>query len=207
MIRPITGTPPARLHTARSGRSPDATPTHADSASVPARGTDCRRGGAGSRARPARAALTRRRAAYRGASPPCLGGVDAVARDWRPDGDVWAYASAGSCWIVLRPTAYPAPRGMDPTWVAHGDVHDDRSRVGHLLGYGHSSDPSSLMYPYVPVGAVPGCAPGAETLAGSAPRERPPRCATRARAQRRRCVRRSDRSRRAPARAQRRTRP
>jgi hypothetical protein len=68
--------------------------------------------------------------AYRGASPPCLGGVDAVARDWRPDGDAWAYASAGSCWIVLRPTADPAPRGMDPTWVAHGEVHDHRSRVG-----------------------------------------------------------------------------
>jgi hypothetical protein len=66
MIRPITGTPPARLRTARSGRSPDATPTHADSASVPARGTDCRRGGAGSRARPARAALARRRAGVPG---------------------------------------------------------------------------------------------------------------------------------------------
>jgi Matrixin len=145
--------------------------------------------------------------AYWGASPPCLGGVDAVAGNWGPGGDAWAYASAGSCWIALRPTAYPAPPRMDLTWWRAAMCTTTAHEWGHLLGYGHSPDPSSLMYPYVPVGAVPGCAPGAEAPAGPAPRKRAQRCAAKARAQKRRCVRRSGRSRRAPARAHRRRRP
>src|SRR5262245_8103775 len=44
-----------------------------------------------------------------GATPPCLGGVDAVVGDWGPGGDAWAFAERGGCWIVLRPTAYPMP--------------------------------------------------------------------------------------------------
>jgi matrixin len=148
--------------------------------------------------------------AHWGASPPCLGGVDAVVGDWGPGGDSWAYAAAGGCWIVLRPTAYPAPAGMDPTWWRIATCSTIAHEWGHLLGHGHSTDPSSLMYPYVPLGAVPGCAPGASPPPGYAPRRRARRCAPRARqaaGKTRRCVRGSDRSRRARGLARSRTTP
>ncbi len=138
-----------------------------------------------------------------GASPPCLGGVEVVAGDWAPAGDAWAYAAAGGCWIVLRPTAYPAPEGMDPVWWRTAMCTTIAHEWGHLLGHEHSSDAGSLMYPYVPVGAVPGCAPGAAPPPGFAQRKRARRCKT----NKHRCVRKSDRSRRAHVRAHRRTRP
>ena len=130
MIRPITGTPPARLRTAGSGRSPDATSTHADSASELARGTDCRRGGARSRARPARAALARRRASV-------LGRFAAVPRGRRCGGRRlgagWGRMGLRVCGQLLDRAAADrlsgaAGNGLD--LVAHGDVHDDRARVG-----------------------------------------------------------------------------
>jgi len=148
--------------------------------------------------------------AHWGASPACLGGVDAVVGDWGPGGDAWAYAAAGGCWIVLRPTAYPAPATIDPNWWRTAMCSTIAHEWGHLLGHGHSTDPSSLMYPYVPLGAVAGCAPGAPPPPGYERRSGARRCVSlgrKAAAKRRRCVRRSDRNRRAHARARSRTTP
>jgi hypothetical protein len=151
--------------------------------------------------------------AYWGASPPCMGGVDVVVGDWGPGGDTWAYATRGGCWIVLRPSVYPGPAGMDMTAWRTAMCATIAHEWGHLLGYGHSTDPRALMYPDVPVTVVPGCAPGAPPPPGlTVPRDgrqRRPACPAREhkRARGRRCVRRSDRSRRAHPRAHRRTTP
>ncbi len=147
--------------------------------------------------------------AYWGASPACLGGVDVVVGNWGPQDDTWAFAARGGCWIVLRPTVYPMPAGSDPTWWRTAMCSTIAHEWGHILGHGHSTDPRSLMYPYVPLGAVSGCAPGAPAPAALKPRDRVRRCAGHAReaASKRRCVRRSARSRRAHARARQRTTP
>jgi hypothetical protein len=148
---------------------------------------------------------------YWGASPPCLGGVDVVVGDWGPGGDTWAFAAPGGCWIVLRPTVYPMPAGSDPTWWRTAMCSTIAHEWGHLLGRAHSADPRALMYPYVPLDAVPGCAPGAAapTVAVKPRRKRARHCARarRAAAKKRGCVRRSARNRRAHARARQRTRP
>lgn len=135
------------------------------------------------------------------ASPPCLGGVDVVVGDWGPRDDTWAFAAPGGCWIVLRPTVYPMPAGTDPTWWRTAMCSTIAHEWGHILGHGHSADPRSLMFPYVPLSAVPGCAPGAPAPVVVKPaRRRARHCASRSH-KKRGCVRRSGRTHRAHARA------
>lgn len=141
--------------------------------------------------------------AYWGASPACLGGVDVVVGNWGPQDDTWAFTARGGCWIVLRPTVYPAPSGSDPIGWRQAMCSTIAHEWGHMLGYGHSADPRSLMHPLVPLDAVPGCAPGAPAPPGFKPSHRKvSACASRARKRKgKRCVRKSARSHRAHARA------
>lgn len=87
-------------------------------------------------------------------APACPGrgnsvvGVHAVLFD-SPDPEVSAVAEMPGCRIWLDRDFWPAPNdAIDCTIIAH--------EWGHLLGYGHSEIPQSLMYATPELGA-PGC--------------------------------------------------
>ena len=100
-------------------------------------------------------------------SPACVGGVGVVAAEWLRGGSAWAYSSPDGCWIALNPDAYPAPGGADPVAWRTAMCSVVAHEWGHLLGVPHSSDPASLMYPFVPVGLLPRCANAAPALAAA----------------------------------------
>jgi hypothetical protein len=116
-----------------------------------------------------------------GRSPACLGGVGVVEAWWLRGSSAWAYSSSDGCWIALNPDQYPAPPGSDPvpwrtamcTIVAH--------EWGHLIGVPHSSDPASLMYPFVPVGVLPRCSTAAPAPSARRACKRAKRCGVRTR--------------------------
>lgn len=74
--------------------------------------------------------------AYWGQSPDC--GLPAVKVDPLPQTFV-GLAEADTCRITLDPEVFDRPTGSVCMVVIH--------EVGHLLGFQHSSNPNSLMYP------------------------------------------------------------
>src|SRR2546421_6673720 len=67
-----------------------------------------------------------------------------------PQPDVAAWAEVGGCRIWLDTDFWPAPADEQYcNLIAH--------EWGHLLGYGHSTDSRSLMWPQWTNNVVPGC--------------------------------------------------
>ncbi len=127
-------------------------------------------------------------------SPACVGGVGVVTADWLRGNSAWAQSSGDGCWIALNPDAYPVRDGADPVAWRTSMCSVVAHEWGHLLGYPHSDDPASLMYPFVPVGVLPPCSTTAPARARSV-------CTRTAKKRARSCVRTSGRSHRAHSRA------
>jgi hypothetical protein len=73
-----------------------------------------------------------------------------------PDPAAWAMADSGG--IVLNQDIYPWPPALEPRWLWNHwmcvlIVHE----YGHVLGFGHSTDPYNIMYPVLWFEAVPQC--------------------------------------------------
>ena len=115
-------------------------------------------------------------------APTCVGedgsavGVNVVLYD-DPDPDVVAAAEQPGCRIWLDRDFWPRPASeRDCITIVH--------EWGHLLGYGHSKDPDSLMFSY-PTGGAPGCAfLGRRERARARPARRRAKAHRRARARR-----------------------
>jgi Matrixin len=100
------------------------------------------------------------------ASPNCPDGISLQRAEWLPDPGVWAAAVQGGCAIAFDPDFYPAPADYDNAWWQAAMCSVVAHEWGHLLGYGHVSDPNNLMNPVTPINIVGGCPtwglPGAE---------------------------------------------
>jgi Matrixin len=95
--------------------------------------------------------------AYWGAAPNCPDGISIQRAEWLPDPGVWAAAVQGGCAVAFDPDFYPAPADYDQGWYQAAMCSVVAHEWGHLLGYGHVSDPSSLMNPVTPINIVGGC--------------------------------------------------
>jgi hypothetical protein len=95
--------------------------------------------------------------AYWKAGPNCPGGLSVTRAQWLPDPGVWAAAMQGGCSLAFDPDFYPAPADYDHGWWEAAMCSVVAHEWGHLLGYGHVSDPSNLMYPVTPINIVAGC--------------------------------------------------
>lgn len=94
--------------------------------------------------------------AHWGATPNCPA-ISLVRAQWLPDPGVWAAAQQGGCTIAFDPDFYPAPAGYDVGWWQAAMCSVEAHEYGHLLGYGHSSDPNDLMNAVAPINIVAGC--------------------------------------------------
>jgi matrixin len=95
--------------------------------------------------------------AHWAASPNCPDGISLQRAEWLPDPGVWAAAVQGGCAIAFDPDFYPAPAEYDYGWWQAAMCSVVAHEWGHLLGYGHVSDPNSLMNPVTPLNIVGGC--------------------------------------------------
>jgi hypothetical protein len=130
-----------------------------------------------------------------GAAPNCPTGISLVRAQWLPDPGVWAAAQQGGCTIAFDPDFYPAPAGYDVGWWQAAMCSVVAHEYGHLLGYGHVSDPNNLMSPVTPINIVAGCPtwglPGASSPPSTTtkPAAKRSSCsARRSKAARRRCA-------------------
>jgi hypothetical protein len=95
--------------------------------------------------------------AYWGAAPNCPDGISIQRAEWLPDPNVWAAAVQGGCSVAFDPDFYPAPADYDKGWYQAAMCSVVAHEWGHLLGYGHVSDPNNLMNPVTPINIVGGC--------------------------------------------------
>jgi hypothetical protein len=95
--------------------------------------------------------------AYWGAAPNCPNGISIQRAEWLPDPGVWAAAVQGGCAVAFDPDFYPAPADYDQGWYRAAMCSVVAHEWGHLLGYGHVSDPNNLMNPITPINIVGGC--------------------------------------------------
>src|SRR3954453_21766288 len=138
--------------------------------------------------------------AHWGAAPNCPSGLSIQRAQWLADPNVWAAAVQGGCALAFDPDFYPAPAEYDSGWYAAAMCSVVAHEWGHLLGYGHVSDPNNLMNPVTPINIVGGCptwglpsatlAPPASTPVQTPKRKKPARkaakkaCAGKAKARR-----------------------
>jgi hypothetical protein len=95
--------------------------------------------------------------AYWNAAPNCPDGISIQRAEWLPDPNVWAAAVQGGCAMAFDPDFYPAPADYDQGWYQAAMCSVVAHEWGHLLGYGHVTDPNNLMNPVTPINIVGGC--------------------------------------------------
>jgi hypothetical protein len=112
--------------------------------------------------------------AHWGAAPNCPNGISIQRAQWLPDPGVWAAAVQGGCAVAFDPDFYPAPADYDQNWYRAAMCSVVAHEWGHLLGYGHVSDPNNLMNPITPINIVGGCPTWGMPSATPAPSETTP---------------------------------
>jgi hypothetical protein len=99
-------------------------------------------------------ALVLARAYWKGAEPPCPGGINGITWSWTA-GDVehFAFAESPGCRIYFSAAGVNTLPNRAIRWELLCDLM--AHEYGHLLGHGHSATPDSVMYPNLFVAAEP----------------------------------------------------